>query len=85
MSHLAKALERLIIDQFVDYLERNNLINSHQSGFRKNFISQSVLLKLTDIVHRGIELGFVTILLMIYFSKAFDTLDHTILVRKLYI
>ena len=30
MSHLTKALERLIVDQVGDYLETNNLLNSHQ-------------------------------------------------------
>ena len=58
MSHLAKALERLIVDQFLDYLETNNSLNFYQSGYRKNFSTQTVLLNLTDTIRRGIELGF---------------------------
>ena len=75
MSHLAKTLERLIVDQVVAYLESNNLINSHQSGYRKNFSTQTVLLNHTDTIRRGVELGFITTLLMFDFWKAFDTID----------
>ena len=82
MSHLAKNLERLIVDQVVTYLEENNLINSRQSAYRKIFSTQTVLLNLTDIIHRVVELGFVTTLLMFDFSNAFDTIDHTILLPR---
>ena len=77
-------MERLIVDQVVTYLETNNLINSHQSGYRKNFSTQTVLLNLTDTIRRGVELGLITTLLMFDLSKAFDTIDHSILLRRLY-
>ena len=79
-----KILERLIVDQVVTYLETNNLIHSHQSGYRKNFSTQTGLLNLTDTIRSGIELGFVTALLMFDFSKAFNTIDHTTLLKRLY-
>ena len=60
------------------------MINIHQFGYRKNFSTQTVLLNLTDTIRRGVELGFVTVLLMFDFSKAFDTIDHSILLERLY-
>ena len=84
MRHLVKALKESIVDQVVLYSDNNNLINLHQSEYRKKFSTQTVILNLTDIIRRGVELDFVTILLMFDFSKAFDTIDHTILLKRLH-
>ena len=54
-----------------------------QTGFRSGHSTQSCLLKLTDDIRLGIEKQHVTLLFFFYFSKAFDSVCHVRLLKKL--
>ena len=82
-SHVVKIFERIIRKQLVQYLEGNNLICSDQHGFRAGKSCLSQLLTHIDIILRnGLE-GLETDVLYLDFAKAFDKVDHEILLRKL--
>ena len=76
---VAKVFERIIYDQLYDYLTENNLISSHQSGFRSLHSTVTALLEATDNWAYNIEQGKVNAVVFLDLKKAFDTVDHDIL------
>ena len=78
LSHFAKIFDKLLSDQ---HLEDNEILSPFQSGFRKQYSTQSALVKITDDIRNGIDKGMVTILLLFGLKKAFDTVKHSTLLR----
>ena len=79
---LSKILERLIYNQFNDYLESRKLFEPHQSSYRKGHGTQSALIKLADDIRARMNRKLVTMLLLIEFSIAFDSVCHITFLRK---
>lgn len=80
---LSKALERLVYNQFMKFLENNDLLDPFQSGFRKRHGTVSALLKVTDDFRRAMDRRMVSFWVHFDFSKAFDLVNHKILLAKL--
>lgn len=83
LSFLAKALEKLIYSQMIEYLYPNGLLSNRQSGFRKH---RSCITALTDVVEdlrSSLEENMVSFLVLLDHSKAFDTVNHNNLIIKL--
>ena len=80
---ISKILEKVIHDQVQQYLDRNNILYRYQSGFRAKHSTNSCLSYLTDKVQRGFEKGLLTGMILIDLQKAFDTIDHQILLKKM--
>ena len=53
-----------------------------QSGFRKEHSTTTILLKIRGNIKRAMNKREVTLEILIDFSKAFDTIDHNILLEK---
>ena len=81
---LSKILERLIYDRTYNYLQKNNILYNKQFGFRKNYNTSTALLQLTNDIVRAFERKEIAIGIFIDLSKAFDTIDHEILLFKLF-
>ena len=83
-SHVMKVFERIIRKHLVKYLEENNLLCRNQHGFRsgKSCLSQ-LLSHIDSILTNGLE-GLDTDVIYLDFAKAFDKVDHEILLRKLF-
>ena len=84
-SHLIKIFERVIRKKLVEHLETNNLLSNNQHGFRKGRSCLTHLLKHIDSVIHSILEGNEHDVVYLDFAKAFDKVDHEILVRKLQI
>ena len=82
-SHLIKICERVIRKQIVEYLEINNLFNEGQHGFRQNRSCLSQLLVHYEGILRCIQEGNNADVIYLDFAKAFDKVDHGILLHKL--
>ena len=80
---LSKIIERIIHDQTQEFLDKNNILYKYQSGFRKHHSTDTCLSYLTDKVKIGFEEGLLTGMVLIDFQKAFDTIDHSILLEKM--
>ena len=83
LSFFAKILERLVYDQLQGFLAKNNIINDNQFGFRKGHSTEQAILEITDNLMTSIDNKETTCRLFLDFSKAFDTVNHQILLSKL--
>ena len=82
-SHLIKIFERVIRQKLVAYLETNNLLSKNQHGFRKGRSCLTHLLKHVDDVIQSMLNGNEHDVVYLDFAKAFDKVDHEILLNKL--
>jgi hypothetical protein len=80
---LSKVLEKIVDRQFGNFLAEGNILPSTQSGFRSNHSTTTALLKVTDDILCASDKGQNTCLILLDYSKAFDTLDHKLLFTKL--
>ena len=70
-------------DQLLEYITKKGILDPIQTGFRRHHSTSTSLLKLTDDIRSGLDKKLVTIALLFDFSKAFDTISPTALMRKL--
>ena len=80
---LSKVLEKIVYGQLYTYVVQNSILNSHQSGFRKQHSTTTVLVDIVDDIFGATDDGDASLLVLLDFSKAFDTLDHSLLCAKL--
>lgn len=80
---LSKLLEWLVSKQLKTFLEKNELLDPYQSAYRDDYSTQTALLGITDNIRAGIDRRMLTIMVLFDFSKAFDKVNHGILLRKL--
>ena len=83
LTLISKILERIIHDQTNAFLKGNNLLYNYQSGFRTNHLTNLSLSFLTDKILKGFGDGLLTGMILIDLQKAFDTINHEILFKKL--
>ena len=83
LPFISRLFEKLIFNQFYEYLDANKSLYEHQSGFRLLHSVATALLASTNDWYLNIDKGKYTGLIFIDLKKAFDTVDHKILLKKL--
>jgi hypothetical protein len=83
LSVFSKIFERVIYIRLFEYLEKNEILSNSQFGFRKGHSTITALIVLIDKILAGFNKGDITLGIYLDFSKAFDTINHNILLRKL--
>ena len=73
----------MIEGQTRNFWDEENILYKFQSGFRKGFSTNTCLSYLHDKISTGFEKGCYTGMILIDLEKAFDTIDHNILLKKL--
>ena len=66
-----------------NFVEKNNILSEHQYGFRKNRSTELAIIEFIDKITKAIDKGQYTIGIFLDLSKAFDTINHSILIKKL--
>ena len=79
----SKILERLMYNRIVDFLERFQILNENQYGFRKNRSTHMALSVVVEKFHEALDRNEFMVGLFIDLSRAFDTISHDILSTKL--
>ena len=80
---LSKIIEKWIVTHLMSYLNKYQLLHKNQSGFCKNHSTESALILMTDTWLKAINEGKLVGCAMIDFRKAFDLVDHKLLLNKL--
>ena len=83
LSAVARVFERLIYEQLSEYFQENNFVTKYQSGFRKFHSAVMPTLKTTNDWLLNMDKGLYTGVVYFDLKKAFDTVDHSILLLKL--
>ena len=82
---ISNILEKAIYMQLSTYLEGNKLLSTSQFGFRLNSNTMLATAKFTDKVLQSMDAVELTGAVFIDLAKAFDTVNHKILLRKLHL
>ena len=80
---VAKIFEKAVYNQFYKFMSDNKLLCSSQSGFRSLHSTLTALLEATNSWSVNIDNSLLNGIISIDLKKAFDTIDHDILLRKL--
>ncbi|KAL0829839.1 hypothetical protein ABMA28_003322 [Loxostege sticticalis] len=80
LPFLSKVLERVVHQQLSTFLTNCSLLNPFQSGFRPGHSTTTALVKITDDIRHGMDDKKLTVLALLDFSNAFNTVDFDILI-----
>jgi hypothetical protein len=85
LPQFSKILEKLFNNRLVNFVEQNNVFYAGQYGFRNNHSTSLALMDLMEEITTSLDRKQTTVGVLIDLKKAFDTIDHGILIKKLYI
>lgn len=83
LPSLSKIFEKIIHVQLYNYFSQNNLINPSQYGYRKGHSTEFALADLVENILDSFHAKNIPLTILLDLSKAFDTIDHKILLWKL--
>ena len=83
LSCFSKIYEKIMHARLTKFLKENSIIYGSQYGFRSGHCSEHALLEAQNKIVKALERKQIAVLLLLDFSKAFDMVDHNILLRKL--
>ena len=74
--------KKLVLSQVTAYLNSHNLYNTCQSAYRPGHSTETALLKVVNDLFLSLNKGNISVLALLDFSSAFDTIDHPIIVCR---
>ena len=82
LSALTQIFKKIICEQLVNYLEKHKILYEFQFGFRKGHSTSQAIAEIADNLRNAIDNNLYSCGVFLDFSKAFDTVNHTILLKK---
>ena len=83
LPYFSKIFEKVMFRYVIEFVEENNILYEYQFGFRKNHSTSHAIITLVERVTKALDTGKYVVGVFIDLNKAFDTIDHGILMRKL--
>jgi hypothetical protein len=83
LSSFSQIFEKLVQKQLISYVEKHEILTQCQFGFRKNHSTEQAIAEIADNFRKSIDNNLFTCGVFLDFAKAFDTVNHTILLGKL--
>ena len=80
---MSKLVEWLVVKQFMQHINSNNLDNPHLSAYKTGHSTETVLMHIKNEIHLSKSYGEPTALVFLNLSAAFDTIDHDTLLNSL--
>ena len=77
LSQFDKIFEKMLFSRLFSYLDKNQLLNKNQFGFRPNFSTQFAISTIHNKLIKNINNGLYTCYIFLDLSKAFDTVNYT--------
>ena len=84
LSIFHKILEKIMAKRLKDFLTTNSILYNYHFGFRQNHSTVLALIDVIDDIHSHLENNEYVLVMYLDSQKAFDTVDHTILLWKLH-
>ena len=79
-----KLLEKVMYNRLYNHLQANNVLYDFQFGFGKHYSTTLALVDVVDKIYKHLDDGKLGVGIYLDLQKAFDTVNHRILLRKLY-
>lgn len=79
----SKIIEKLMHRRLKNFLDKNNVLTSSQFGFRRGHSTELAIINMIDKVTEAVDKKIECVGVFLDLSKAFDTIDHDILLQKL--
>ena len=83
LSNISKIFEKIIRARLSVFLSTNNILYEKQFGFRNQHSTNHALIEITEKIKQGCDSGKFVCGVFLDFQKAFDTVNHDILLKKL--
>lgn len=83
LTALSKLFEKVIVKQFTSFINKNNVFSKCQFGFRNKHNTSHAIMNLLELLSEAMENNEYTLAIFLDLKKAFDTVDHAILLNKL--
>ena len=83
LSNINKIFEKIMHKRIYSFLDKFNLLYKLQFGFRSKHSTSHALIHMTEAIRAALDSGLVTCGIFVDFQKAFDTVNHEILLKKL--
>ena len=79
-----KVFEKVVHSQVSDFLDASDLLSRSQSGFRNRYSTDTAVICVSDFILEELGKGKYVGAVLVDLKKAFDTVDHKILLKKLF-